>query len=435
MNYEEALIYFQELQQYGSVPGLESILTLLARLGNPQLAHPVIQIAGTNGKGSVGAFLSSILSQSGITYCRFYSPAVFDVRETISQNGCMISKEEYAKYMQLVSREAEAMAAEGLPHPTVFEVETALFYLWASKQSCALCLVEVGMGGALDATNVVRENLLSVITSISMDHAGFLGDSLDKIAAQKAGIIKPGGVLVTAPQKREVQAVLKTVCEKQKAQRIVAEEGQYADLLKPEASDGEEAKAAPLGLKGSFQEQNAAIAIAAVRYLQQCGYPVTEETIRSGLQGASWPGRFEKVRSHPDVWLDGAHNPDGARALLQAYRQQYGDKKAHVILGILKDKDAAAICKVLAPIMKTVYTITPPGPRGLPARELAAIVSSHCSHVTICNAVSEAVKQAIGAARKDPEGGEHTDEQAGIVLACGSLSYLGQARRCMLEEL
>lgn len=401
MNYNEAIAYMKKIEKYGSVPGLDSIKELLRRLGNPQKDYPVVQIAGTNGKGSTGAFLTTILIEAGCKVGRFFSPAVFCQRETISYEGEMISEDDFASCMEQVAYHADAMEAEGIPHPTVFEVETALAYVFFSKYKCELAVVECGMGGALDATNVTDTNLLSILTSISMDHMAFLGNSLEEIATQKAGIIKPGRPVVSARQDAQVEEVIENYCRDMDAQLYYVSSYIVEDL--------------EVSLKGAFQKENAALAVMAANLLQREGYPIKEEAIKAGLQNTVWKGRFQKISDKPDIWLDGAHNPKGALCLKEAFKEIYGDRKAQVIMGIFKDKEAKQLCEIMKPHMQQLYTVTPPGPRGLPAEELKEIAESFDILATACETVDDALEKAIDQADED-----------GVVLAFGSLSYLSQ---------
>lgn len=399
MNAQEALAYMKKIEKYGSVPGLDSIRELLRRLGNPQKQMPIVQIAGTNGKGSTGAFLTTILIEAGCKVGRFFSPAVFCQRETISFQGEMISEKEYVRCLEQVSKAAKAMALEGLPHPTVFEVETALAYLYFQRCQCDLAVVECGMGGALDATNAIETNLLSIITSISMDHREFLGNSLDEIATQKAGIIKENRPVVSAHQEKEVEEVIENYC------RDVQGSLYYVSSDIVENME--------ISLKGAFQKENAGLAVMAAYLLQKEGYPITEKAIRSGLLKTKWNGRFQQVFTKPAVWIDGAHNPKGTVALREAFEEVYGQRKAQVIMGIFKDKEAKKLCEIMKPHMERLYTVTPPGPRGLPAEQLKKMAEDMEVAAIACSSVWEAVKMAMEKAEKE-----------GIVLAFGSLSYL-----------
>lgn len=447
MEYEEARAYLEQRKQYGSRPGLESIRTLLQRLGSPEKRLPVwpaktkddfaggaavragdfvdcrwkketgeteeteeieevpavIQIAGTNGKGSVGAFLAQILKEAGYRVGRFTSPAVFHERETITIDGEMISEEDYARIMAQIAAQTARMDQEGI-HVTVFEAETALafFYFAENADNCDFILLEAGMGGALDATNVLSRNLLAVITSISSDHTAVLGDTLAKITAQKAGIARRGGMIVTQHQTAETERVLASICKERKI-----------DLIYSVPVD------MPLGLQGSFQRENAAVAAAAAAQLGRMGVNISEKTIAAGLLHTSWPGRLQKLHTHPDFWIDGAHNPDAAARLLESVKCLYGDRRIVLVLGMFRDKDAAAVCRILAPLAQAVFTVSLTPPRGLTAKELKEIAGKNMPGipVTACKTTQQALEGAFACAGED-----------GCVLATGSLSYLKDCR-------
>lgn len=439
MEYEEARAYLEQRRKYGSCPGLKNIRTLLQRLGSPEKQLPVwpaktkndfaggvvlqagladglrqkeeisevsavIQIAGTNGKGSVGAFLAQILREAGYRVGRFTSPAVFHERETITIDGEMISEEAYAHNMAQIAAQTALMDREGI-YVTAFEAETALAFLYFAENadSCDFILLEAGMGGELDATNVLSENLLAVITSISLDHTAVLGDTLAEITAQKAGIARPGGTIVTQHQAAEAETMLASICKERNISLIYSAP---VDM--------------PLGLHGSFQQENAAVAVAAAVQLGRMGVDISKKAVAAGLLHASWPGRFQKLHSHPDFWIDGAHNPDAAARLVQSVKCLYGDRKIILVLGMFRDKDTAAICHILAEASQAVFTVPLVPPRGLSAEALKEIAERHMPGIQVmsCETVEEAIERAFICAGEE-----------GCVLAAGSLSYL---KACVL---
>ncbi|MFR7992654.1 MAG: bifunctional folylpolyglutamate synthase/dihydrofolate synthase, partial [Lachnospiraceae bacterium] len=344
MTEEEAFAYYQKLGQLGSVPGLEVIRELLRRLGNPQEGLPVVQIAGTNGKGSVGAFLRSILKQAGITTASFSSPAVYHYRESILLNHQMISSSEYAGYMEQVRFFAEQMASEGKPHPTAFEVETALAFVFAAAHGVSVFLVETGMGGTLDATNVCRRNLCSVVTTVAKDHTSFLGETLGEIAAHKAGIFKERCPVVLQRQCPEVMQVLLSRAEELECP-VSLVDCRQVDVIRQNYEG-------TLGLKGEFQYENAALAACAARCLKKQGFPLTERHIRDGLMNAVWRGRFTKIGDLPEFWVDGAHNPNGAAALCATIQKQFAGRPIFGIMGVFRDKEAAQMGRLVSPYMQ-----------------------------------------------------------------------------------
>ncbi len=418
MTEEEAFAYYQKLGQLGSVPGLEVIRELLRRLGNPQEGLPVVQIAGTNGKGSVGAFLRSILKQAGITTASFSSPAVYHYRESILLDHQMISSSEYAGYMEQVRFFAEQMASEGKPHPTAFEVETALAFVFAAAHGVSVFLVETGMGGTLDATNVCRRNLCSVVTTVAKDHTSFLGETLGEIAAHKAGIFKERCPVVLQRQCPEVMQVLLSRAEELECP-VSLVDCRQVDVVRQNYEG-------TLGLKGEFQYENASLAACAARCLIKQGVPLTERHIRDGLMNAVWRGRFTKIGDLPEFWVDGAHNPNGAAALCATIQKQFAGRPIFGIMGVFRDKEAAQMGRLVSPYMKKMVTVTPPGNRGLPAQELKQILETCCSDVCAAPSVEVAVQKAVAWCRC---------QSRAVMIAFGSLSYLKDAEQAYRDCL
>lgn len=419
MNYAQALDYLEEAGRFGSIPGLETIEELCRRLGDPQEELSVIHIAGTNGKGSVLAYISAILSEAGYRTGRYSSPAVNDYRERFCVDGKPISKKLFAECVSETAVAADSMEQEGFRHPTVFEMETAAAFLFFRKKNCELVVLETGMGGLLDATNLIQKPLMSVITSVSMDHMQFLGKSLTAIAEQKAGIIKPGRPLVCAGQQEEVLAVFKRICKERESEIFVADASQAAKI-----KFGAEKQSFSYGgydrlqirLAGSFQIENAVLAVEVIKELCKLGYPVSEDALRKGLLEASWPGRFMTVGKKPLFIVDGAHNEDAARKLAESLTTYYTDKELILIMGVLRDKEYEKMIAHLTPLARQVITVTTPGnPRALSAYELAQAVREVQPQVTASDSLEEAVEMAYLLA--EPET---------VIVACGSLSYLGE---------
>ena len=303
MNYKEAREYIKKASQYGIVPGLDNISNLCDKLGNPQNELDVIHIAGTNGKGSVGAFAEQILIESGKKVGRYVSPSVFDYLEQFRINAENMSEDRYAYYISRISEVADKMT----PHPTPFEMETAAAFLYFKEEQCDVVLIEVGMGGREDATNIIPKSLVSVITSISMDHMKFLGNTLEEIAYQKSGIIKNNGLVVTAKQENCVMNVIENECCEKNARLIKAD-----NVTEYEIS-----------LDGEYQRENAAVAEEVCRHIDG----VSENDIKNGLINTVWHGRFEKICDKPEFIIDGAHNTDGAKRLKESIGKYYGNRK------------------------------------------------------------------------------------------------------------
>lgn len=391
MNYKEAREYIKKASQYGIVPGLDNISKLCDKLGNPQKELDIIHIAGTNGKGSVGAFAEQILIESGKKVGRYVSPSVFDYLEQFRINAENMSEDRYAYYISRISKIADKMT----PHPTPFEMETAAAFLYFKEEQCDVVLIEVGMGGREDATNVVSKSLVSVITPISIDHMKFLGNTLEEIAYQKSGIIKNNGLVVTAKQEDCVMQVIENECREKNA-RLIKTDG---------ATEYE------ISLSGEYQLENAAVAQTVCRHIDG----VTENNIKDGLKNTVWHGRFEKICDKPEFIIDGAHNIDGAKRLKESIAKYYGNRKIVYITGVFADKAYKQIAEITASLAQKIYTITPNNPRALTAEKYAGTISEYNKNVEAVS-LDTALRLCLNM----------TDC---VIVAFGSLSFLGELKR------
>ena len=315
MNYQESREYIDKItREIPSVLGLDHMRELMKRLGNPQDDLKYVHIAGTNGKGSVIAFLYSVLSGAGYRIGRYVSPTLYSYRGRMEVSGSRISREDFAAYITQVSDVIAAMTKDGYPHPTAFEIETAVAFLFFKKENCDLVLLEVGMGGNLDATNIIKNTLLAVLVSISMDHMSFLGNTLAQIAEKKAGIIKDGCRVVTARQKPEAMQVIERISREHGAKCTIADASE-AEVLKESCFGqtiryrGEEYE---IPLAGVYQKENAVVALNALKVLDELGFPTAAEQKKEGLRTVNWNGRFTVICKKPLFVVDGAHNPAAA---------------------------------------------------------------------------------------------------------------------------
>ncbi len=428
MNY---ISLIEELKKRGSVPGLDAIEGLLEELGHPEDNLKVVHIAGTNGKGSIFAYLSSILIAAGFKVGRYISPTISCYEERFQINGEYITKDKLARLYNIVE---EAMKREeektGLK-PTLFEVETAISFLYFKEEKVDYALIEVGMGGRMDATNVIRHPELTVISSISYDHQAFLGDTLEEIAWQKAGIIKESCPVVLSENSDEVCKVIEQEATKKKVKCIE---------IKP--TDYEVLSETPYGstflwkeqryetkLPGRHQVSNAVTALAASEYLFRKDYEknnarkaiaeeLDEMNVKSAQQGGiirtCWPGRLEVLKKEPLFYRDGAHNPDGAKKLAAFLQKYFTNKKIIYIMGVLKDKEYKKMLRYLMPMAKEVYVFKPKNERGLSAQILADTIKEVADvSVTIESDVNAAVFRALDTAKPDD-----------VLVACGSLSFM-----------
>ena len=363
MFYPEAIQFLYDLRLFGAKFGLENTFQLAALAGNPQHRLHFIHVAGTNGKGSTCAMLESIYRAAGLRVGLFTSPHLVSFRERIQVNRRWIGEDDVVRLVETLQPWL-AQFADG-HHPTFFEVVTVMALKFFAEQNCGLVIWETGLGGRLDATNIVTP-LASIITNISLDHQQWLGDTLAQIAAEKAGIIKSGVPVITATDEPEALAVIeKTAREKNAPLKIV---GTNAARRRPDSA----APGLCLSLAGEHQKLNAALALATVEILQK-QLPVAEEKIRAGLQNVDWPGRLQLIPL-PDgrrILLDGAHNPAGAKTLGTALAKNFSTEKPALILGVLQDKDWQPICETLAPLAARMFTVPVSSERSANPDELA----------------------------------------------------------------
>ena len=403
----------------GSLPGLDSIRRLLDRLDNPQEKLSVIHVAGTNGKGSVCSYLQSALSLAGYRVGVYTSPAVFDERERFAVDGLWISREEYWRQAERIRRACLDIRAKGFPQPTIFEVDTALAYLYFLDQHCDLVITETGMGGALDATNAVEKPLCCVFASVGMDHMQMLGSTLEEIAAQKAGIIKEGRPVVSTWQDPAVRSVLTDVAKKKGAEIRFADPGEITEISGGRIRCGDY-ELSP-ALEGTFQIQNSGLALHTLLLLRDEGYAISDEVMLEGIHRAYWPGRMERILSCPKVYLDGAHNLPAALQLKRTIQKKFTNQRITYIIGVLADKDYDGMLRELLPLAEDVITVTPQNPRALDAKSLAKAAKRWHDHVTAASDFCEAAGLAL-------RGGSD------VILAFGSLSYLRDIKSAILKR-
>lgn len=424
MLYEEARVYLDDASKYGSVLGLDSIKSLLGELGNPQNDLEFIHIAGTNGKGSILACLSSILSEAGYRVGRYSSPTVMGYLERFQIDGTWMAEDELAFFTGQVKAAIDRMRGKGLPSPTVFEIETAIAFLYFKKENCDYVVLEAGMGGELDATNIIPSAKVCVFASISMDHVGVLGDSIEEIAANKAGIIKPGAWVVTARQTEPVWKVISgragnlgcPVLRARPDQAVILEES-----LNGQRFSYGEYEEFTLHLAGRFQIENAVTVLEAVKALRALGTEISEDAVRRGLEMAKWPGRFQQICAEPLIVIDGAHNEDAVRRLRENVQIYLQGKRILAVMGVFRDKDYRRMLEIIGPHLAHVYAVELPNrERTLDKETLVRELHRQNVSAEPAESVEEAVYQAVGEAAKDD-----------AVLIFGSLSYLGEAVRAV----
>ena len=414
------MAYIHRVDWRGSVPGLERIDALLGKLGHPERGVKYIHVTGTNGKGSTCAMLASVLHAAGYTTGLYTSPYIFRFNERMQVNGTAIPDEDLCALVEELRPLADGMEN----HPTEFELVTAIGLTWFARQGCDVVVCEVGMGGQKDATNVIPPPEAAVITNIGLDHTIYLGDTVEKIAATKAGIIKRGCSAVLYPCAPSVQAVIESRCREVDAPVEVADFGKLrpvSDSLEGQVFDFGELHGLHLPLLGGHQLYNAAVALTVIETLRRRGWRIPQEAVAQGLAAVSWPGRFQVVRRDPLVILDGGHNPQCMVSLAAAIREYLPGQPVTVLTGVLADKDYGKMYDQLAPLAARFITVTPHNPRALDAGELAAFLRRYGKPVTACGSVADGAALALESTPPD-----------GAVLSCGSLYLMGEAEAALV---
>ena len=415
MNYESALEYIHAVQWAGHKPGLTRTRTLLAALGDPHRQLRFVHIAGTNGKGSTAAMVASCLQAAGYRVGLYTSPFINRFNERIQVNGQQIGDDELVQLVEQVKPAADAMADV----PTEFEIITALGMLYFARQHCDIVVLEVGLGGTLDSTNVIEKPECAIITALGMDHVKELGPTLADIAAAKAGIIKAGCPVVSYGGVPEADAVIRRMAAEQHApltevdfHKLQIDGGNLDEVT----FDFDGLNGVQLPLIGSYQPRNAAVAITALRVLRAHGWNIPEQAIRTGLETVSWPGRFELLRHRPAFLLDGSHNAHGMRATVQSLRDRFPGEKFVFLVSIMADKDVEEMLALLAPLAKQFVTVAAHTPRAMSAETLAEHIRTYG-----CEAEAAPTIEA-GVARAVELGGD------GPVCALGTLYFSGDVR-------
>ena len=399
MTYDEALKYIHSVSNFFCKPGLERVSELCDRIGNPQKDLKFIHVTGTNGKGSVCSMLSSILMAEGYKVGLYTSPYVREFNERMRINGENIPNEYLAKLTEEIKASADKMADS----PTEFELITAIAFEYFRRERCDIVVLEVGMGGRLDATNIIEAPLLSIITGISVDHTAFLGDTIEQIAGEKAGIIKQNCPVLFGGESKVAEDII--AAESRQKQSILYK-SDYSSLsvrnmtLEGTTFDYKSRNEIKIALLGEYQPRNAAIVLDAVDILRTGGLIIAEESIKNGLANAKWQARFEIIKNDPMVIFDGAHNLQGIEAAVRSIKQYFADKKVIVVSGVLKDKDYQKISDSISEIASRVYAITPSNPRALSAEEYAGIFENKGVSAIPCHSISEAIDLAINEAKK-----------------------------------
>ena len=422
MNVAEAVAYIHSVEWKGSRPGLERTLELLQKMGDPQKALKFVHIAGTNGKGSTAAMTASILRKAGYKTGLFTSPSIFRFNERMQVNGEQIPDETLAEITSFVKPLAESMEDT----PTEFELVSCIGFEYFKRQGCDIVVLEVGMGGALDSTNVIDVPEVAVITNIGLDHTDYLGATVGAIAETKAGIIKAGGNAVLYPGQQEVEDVIARICRERQVSLKLADFGslnRVSHSLEGQVFDCGHRKGLQLPLLGEHQLHNAAVVLAIIDTLIEKGWKIAEEHIYAGMASVTWPGRFDIMRRDPLFIIDGGHNPQCIEALVQNIRDYLTGRRVVVLAGVLADKDYGEMFRPVMGLVEQFVCITPPNPRKLEAADLAKHLQSKGCTATPCETIAQGVKKAIELAGSD-----------GVVLCFGSLYSIGHITEALKEN-
>lgn len=398
MTYNEALTYIHGVSNFFCKPGLERITALCDMLGHPEKDLKFIHVAGTNGKGSFCSMTDSVLRAAGYKVGLYTSPYIYEFNERMRVNGENIPNDTLCELTEYVKQFADKMEDS----PTEFELITAIAFEYFKREAVDVVVLEVGMGGRFDSTNIIRNPLLSVVTGIALDHTAFLGDTVEKIAGEKAGIIKDNAPVLYGGEDDAARTVIKNTA---KAMGSDYYETDYKELTVNSTSlSGTEftyrGEATKISLLGLYQPKNASVVLDAVKLLRTRGLEISDKAVKTGLEKATWRARFEIIERDPLVIFDGAHNPQGIRAAVDSIKTYFGDTKVCVFTGVLKDKDYNVIAKTLAEVTDTAFTITPDNPRALSAESYAEVLNGCGITATPCKDISEALSLGKLAAKE-----------------------------------
>lgn len=421
MNAEQAIAYIHSVCWKGSIPGLGRTQELLEKMGNPEKKLKFVHIAGTNGKGSTAAMTASILSKAGYRTGLYTSPYIYRFHERIQVDGVEISDEDLTEITEYVKPLADSMAQS----PTEFELVCCIAFEYFYRKKCDIVVLEVGMGGAWDATNVIEVPEVAVITNIGLDHTEYLGDTVEKIAETKSGIFKPHGHAVVYRSTPSVEAVYERVCaERDVSLRKADFDGLVlkAHTLEGQVFDCGSRKNLVLPLLGDHQLHNASVVLSIADTLIGEGWNISEQNIYDGIRDVRWPGRFDIVCRKPLFIIDGGHNPQCIEALVKNIQDYLAGKKVVALTGVLADKDYADMYKPVMPLVDRFVCITPPNPRKLEAEQLARYLRQAGAQAQASESILDGVKKAMDLAGED-----------GVVLCFGSLYSIGGIRDALKD--
>ncbi len=419
MNIQDALSYIHKKSYLGSKPGLSRTLTLLEKIGNPHKKLKFVHVAGTNGKGSTCAFLSSILEKSEYRVGLYTSPYINVFNERMRVNGQNISDSDLCEIIEFIKPFADSMTDDA---PTEFEIITAAAFEYFFRQKCDIVVLEVGLGGEFDSTNVISAPECAVMCAIGLDHTQMLGDTVEKIALTKSKIIKKGtGGVASFETKDSVLCVIKDACKEAECSLSVCN---FSKLSVKEQNllyttfDYKQYKDLKISLIGSYQPKNACLAIETIEILKENGWNIPEKAMYDGLLSANWQGRFEILGQNPIFVLDGAHNPHGAKAAVQSFKDMFEGKKINILMAVMADKDVEGVIDELLTVCDTFITVTANNDRAMSSQNLCDLIKSKGADAFCADSIEKGVQMLLSKTSKDS-----------VCAALGSLYFSSEVRK------
>ena len=424
MDFEEAVNYYHSLERFGIRPGLDSIRALCRQLGDPQKKLRCVHVAGTNGKGSVCTEIASVLTEAGYRTGLYTSPYVIEFRERIRLNGEMIGKDDLAAVTDVVRKTVSSLSEKGIL-VTEFEAVTAAAFLYFAEQHCDIVVLETGLGGRFDATNVIEDPLCSIITSVSLDHIKILGDTVEKIAFEKSGIIKPHHPVITSSNQTDsVREVIRRTADSVESEMMTADPSAM-EILQSDISGTDVlylGQSFHIPFPGCHQIENASLVISAIEFLRRIGYYISDEHLSLGISKAFIPARIEIIKRDPLIILDGSHNESSTAALAAAIKTYLPDKKLLAVMGMMADKDCEGALKNLLPFFSEVIAVTPSNPRSMPADSFCDLVKRYNVPAVAKESPQQGVLYAF-------ERVKYFD----ALIVCGSLYLASDVRQLLLN--
>ncbi|MBN2851283.1 MAG: bifunctional folylpolyglutamate synthase/dihydrofolate synthase [Clostridia bacterium] len=427
MNYDQAVQFIHDTKKFGSKLGLKNITTLLELLGNPQNSLKFVHVAGTNGKGSVCSYIATVMMEAGYKTGLFISPYIEKFTERIQIDFNNMNEDHLVDIITRIRHCINIMLSNHMNHPTEFEINTALAMTYFYEQRCEVVVLETGLGGRFDSTNVIKDNLVSVITALGLDHIGVLGDSIEKIAFEKAGIIKESCPLVLYGDNDIVANELIKHIAKLKNSSVTISDYKKAENVRQNAYgvvfDYKELKNITINLPGGHQIKNAVTALDALFVLREKGYDLSDQSILSGMAKAKWPGRLEFLSKNPEVLCDGAHNSHAAYALRAYLDQFHSHRNIIFVMGVMSNKDYEKMVEIVIKNAKAVICIQPDSERSLPKEVLAEVIKKFCHNVYVSDTINSGLDLAYNL-------------QSGDDLICtfGSLYYIADVKKYVREK-